>query len=83
MGPALWRGAAMILAAAARQSLRERARCALLRPVPDFIRDGSADQARAYKECAAKAASFVRTGHDVKRAATVVARLESMQGVPR
>lgn len=73
----------MMLDAAARQRLRERAQCALVRPIPERIQQGSADQARDYKECAAKAASFVRTGHDAKRAATSVARLEFMQGVRR
>lgn len=73
----------MMLDTAARQRLRERAQCALLRPVPEHVRHGSADHARDYKECAAKAASFVRTGHDAKRAATSVARLESIQGVRR
>lgn len=73
----------MMLDIAARQRLRERAQCALLRPVPEHVRHGSADHARDYKEFAAKAASYVRTGYDAKRAAASVARLESMQGVRR
>lgn len=62
------------------QSLKSRAKRAMARPIPASICQGSADQARAYKECAAKCAAFLRTGHDVKRASTAVARLESMQG---
>ena len=71
----------MSLDAAARQALKYRAQRVIARPIPASICQGSADQARAYKECAAKVAGYLRTGLDAKRAATSVARLECMQGV--
>lgn len=71
----------MTLNTSAREQLRTRAQAAISRPVPSHIRSGDVNAARAYKECAAQVASFVRTGHNAERARTSVSRLECMQGI--
>lgn len=64
-----------------KRDLRYRARRAIAAPVPKSILQGSPRQSAQYKQCAAAAAAFARTGDNADRALLSILRLEGMQGV--
>lgn len=64
-----------------KRDLRYRARRAIAAPVPKSVLEGGAGQAAQYKQCAAVAGAFARTGALAERARLHILRLEGMQGV--
>ena len=64
-----------------KRDLQYRAKRAVLAPVPQSIRNGTARTAADYKQCAAVVGTYLRTGHQVERARLHVLRLEGMQGL--
>lgn len=66
-----------------KRDLQQRAKRAISAPVPSSIAGGTADASRAYKDCAAVVAAFLRTGHQADRARLHLLRLEGMQGLLR
>lgn len=64
-----------------KRDLRYRARRAIAAPVPKSVLQGTARQSSQYKQCAAAAAAFARTGDNADRARLSILRLEGMQGV--
>lgn len=76
-------GAAIAAAAfvPTRQDLRNRARVAMAREIPESVVQGGLDQVRAYKACRAQVEQFAHTGRLPDRSAAALYRLEFMQGV--
>lgn len=64
-----------------KRDLRYRARRAISAPVPKSVLEGGTRQAAQYRQCAAVAGAFARTGDNADRARLSILRLEGMQGV--
>lgn len=64
-----------------RQDLRNRARAAIAREIPDSVVQGGIDAVRAYKACRHQVEQFAHTGRHADRSAAALYRLEFMQRV--
>lgn len=64
-----------------RQDLRNRARAAVARDIPDSVVQGGIEAVRAYKARRAMVEQFAHTGRHADRSAAALFQLEHMQGV--